>query len=168
MDMPKRSTVTVREQPVAASAVASGSLIVESRSFDLETLERLELRDITELVMKAVREFPVREGTLHVFSMHTTCTLFINEVQQALLSDLKKFLEQAVDSNDVWMHNDPKFSDCARANADSHLRALLLGHSVSLQISGGELVLGQWQRVLMAELDGPRTRTLRLQVMGVQ
>jgi secondary thiamine-phosphate synthase enzyme len=92
--------------------------------------------------------------------------VFINEVQQALVSDMKTFLEQVVDSTDAWMHNDPNLSDCDRANADSHLRALLLGHSVTLQISGGEVVLGQWQRVLVAELDGPRTRTLRLQVMG--
>ncbi len=47
------------------------------------------------------------------------------------------------------------------------LRAMLLGHSLTLQISGGEVVLGQWQRVLMAELDGPRTRTVRLQVLGI-
>jgi len=44
---------------------------------------------------------------------------------------------------------------------------LLLSHSLTIQVSGGELVLGQWQRVLVAELDGPRTRSLRLQVMGV-
>ena len=50
--------------------------------------------------------------------------------------------------------------------ADAHLRALLLGHSVTLQVSGGELVLGQWQRVLMAELDGPRARSLRLKILG--
>ena len=42
---------------------------------------------------------------------------------------------------------------------------MLLGHSLTLQISGGELVLGQWQRVLVAELDGPRARTMRVQVM---
>jgi thiamine phosphate synthase YjbQ (UPF0047 family) len=53
-------------------------------------------------------------------------------------------------------------------NADAHLRAMLPGHSLSLQVSGGEIVLGQWQRILMAELDGPRARTLRLQVMGVE
>jgi secondary thiamine-phosphate synthase enzyme len=52
-------------------------------------------------------------------------------------------------------------------NADAHLRSLLLGHSVTLQIAGGEIVLGQWQRVLMAELDGPRARSLRVQVLGV-
>jgi secondary thiamine-phosphate synthase enzyme len=52
-------------------------------------------------------------------------------------------------------------------NADAHLRAMILGHSLTLQVSGGEVVLGQWQRILMAELDGPRSRTLRLSVMGV-
>ena len=52
-------------------------------------------------------------------------------------------------------------------NADSHIRALLLGHSLTLQVSDGEIVLGQWQRILMGELDGPRARTLRLQVWGV-
>ena len=56
---------------------------------------------------------------------------------------------------------------CDRMNADSHIRALLLGHSLTLQVSDGEIVLGQWQRVLMGELDGPRARTLRLQVWGV-
>ena len=65
-----------------------------------------------------------------------------------------------------WMHNDPEHSDCDRMNADSHLRALLLGHSLTLQVSGGEVVLGQWQRILMAELDGPRARSLR--VPGLQ
>ena len=52
--------------------------------------------------------------------------------------------------------------DCDRFNADAHLRAMLLGHSLSLQVSGAKLVLGQWQRVLVAELDGPRARTLRV------
>jgi thiamine phosphate synthase YjbQ (UPF0047 family) len=44
---------------------------------------------------------------------------------------------------------------------------MLLGHSLTLQVGGGEIVLGQWQRVLAAELDGPRVRTIRLQIMGV-
>ena len=100
--------------------------------------------------------------------MHTTCTLFINEFQTALLTDIKRFLEQMVARDAEWMHNNPEHSDCDRMNADSHLRALLLGHSLTLQVSGGEVVLGQWQRILMAELDGPRARDqLRIQLMGV-
>ena len=165
--MPKRSTVTVRDQPVASISSVSGPLLVHSESFELVTNERLEFHDLTDRVMAIARDLPVTEGTLNLFSTHTTCTVFINEVQQALLSDMKKFLEHIVDSSEAWMHNDPNFSDCDRANADAHLRALLLGHSLTLQISGGEVVLGQWQRILLAELDGPRTRTLRLQVMGV-
>jgi len=99
--------------------------------------------------------------------MHTTCTLFINEFQTALLSDIKRFLEQMVARDAEYMHNDPNHSDCDRMNADSHLRAMLLGHNLTLQVSGGEVVLGQWQRILMAELDGPRALSLRIQLMGV-
>ena len=84
--------------------------------------------------------------------------MFINEFQTALLADIKRFLEQMVARDAEWMHNDPDHSDCDRMNADSHLRAMLLGHSLTLQVSGGEVVLGQWQRILMAELDGPRAR----------
>jgi secondary thiamine-phosphate synthase enzyme len=51
-------------------------------------------------------------------------------------------------------------------NADAHLRAMLLGHSLTVQITGGEVVLGTWQRILAAEMDGPRTRTVRVQLMG--
>ena len=65
------------------------------------------------------------------------------------------------------MHNDPAHSDCDRLNADAHLRAMLLGHSLTLQVTGSEVVLGQWQRVLVAELDGPRSRTLRVQIMRI-
>jgi len=78
-----------------------------------------------------------------------------------------RFLEDIVRRDRYYMHNDPEHSDCDRMNADSHLRATLLGHSLTLQISGGEVVLGQWQRILLAELDGPRARTIRLQVMGI-
>jgi secondary thiamine-phosphate synthase enzyme len=99
--------------------------------------------------------------------MHTTCALFINEFQTALLSDIKRFLEHVVARDAEYLHNDPNYSDCDRMNADSHLRALLLGHSLTLQVSGGEVVLGQWQRILMAELDGPRARSLRIQIFGV-
>jgi len=88
--------------------------------------------------------------------------------QRALLAaDIKRFLEQMVARDAEWLHNNPDHSDCDRMNADSHLRALLLGHSLTLQVSGGEVVLGQWQRILMAELDGPRARSLRVQVWGI-
>jgi len=165
--MSKRSTVTVREQPVADVTSLSGALRVHAESLTIDTIDRVELHDLTTRIMSVVRGARIREGFVNLFSTHTTCAVFINEFQTALLADIKTLLEQVVSRDDRWMHNDPAHSDCDRMNADSHLRAMLLGHSLTLPVSGGEVVLGQWQRILVAELDGPRSRTLRVQILGV-
>ena len=166
--MSKSSTVTVREKPVEDVATAkAGGLTIHGETFVIETDQRVELVDLTNRIMEFVRRFNISEVLVSLWSMHTTCTLFINEFQTALLSDIKRFLEQMVARDAEWLHNNPEHSDCDRMNADSHLRALLLGHSLTLQVSGGEVVLGQWQRILMAELDGPRARSLRIQIFGV-
>ena len=166
--MSKSSTVTVREKPVEDVASATvGGLTIHGETFVIETDQRIEVVDLTNRIMEFVRRFNIREGLISLWSMHTTCTLFINEFQVALLADIKRFLEQMVARDADYMHNDPKHSDCDRMNADSHLRAMLLGHSVTLQISGGEPVLGQWQRVIVAEMDGPRARSIRVQALGV-
>ena len=165
--MPRRSTATVRAQPVAAAASASGTFHVRSETFTIDTHARLEIQDLTERVMAIVRALDVQEGLAHVFSMHTTCTLFINEHQQALLEDMTAFLQAAVDAEAPWMHNDPRHSDCDRQNADAHLRALLLGHSVTLQVHAGEVVLGQWQRVLWPSSTAHGRARLRVSVMGI-
>lgn len=163
----RSSIATVRDQPVADATSVSGALRIIGETLTVPTQQRVEVVDLTEQVMALVRKLRIAEGQVSVFSMHTTCTVFINEFQGALVADIKQFLERVVDRDGDWLHNDPEHSDCDRRNADSHLRALLLGHSLTLQVSGGELVLGQWQRVLMGELDGPRSRTIRIQVMGV-
>ena len=166
--MSKSSTVTVRERPVEEVATAMvGGLTIHGETLIISTDQRIELVDLTVKVMEFVKRFNMREGLVSLWSMHTTCSLFINEFQTALLSDIKRFLEQMVARDAEWLHNNPEHSDCDRMNADSHLRAVLLGHHVTLQVSGGEVVLGQWQRILMAELDGPRARTLRAQVIGI-
>ena len=166
--MSKSSTVTVRENPVEdVTSAKAGGLTIHGETIVVQTDHRIELVDLTNRVMEFVRAFNIREGLVSLWSMHTTCTLFINEFQTALLSDIKRFLEQMVARDAHYLHNDPEHSDCDRMNADSHLRAMLLGHSLTLQVSGGEVVLGQWQRILMAELDGPRARSLRLQLFGV-
>ena len=166
--MSKSSTVTVRETPVSdVSSTTSGGLMIHGETILISTDERIEVVDLTDKIMSLVRNLRISEGIVSLWSLHTTCTIFINEFQSALLSDIRRFLEQTVARDEEWMHNDPNHSDCDRMNADSHLRALLLGHSLTLQVSGGEIVLGQWQRVLMAELDGPRARTLRVQAWGV-
>ena len=166
--MSKSSTVTARENPVETIASATvGALKIHGEVFVVQTDQRIEVVDLTDRVMEFVRRVDIREGLVSIWSMHTTCTLFINEFQNALLADIKRLLETMVARDADYMHNDPQHSDCDRMNADSHLRAMLLGHNLTLQISGGEIVLGQWQRILMAELDGPRARSLRVQVFGI-
>jgi secondary thiamine-phosphate synthase enzyme len=166
--MSKSSVVTVRETPVAKTTSASiGGLAVIAETIDVDTRDRIELVDLTDTVMAFVRRSGVQEGLLSLWSMHTTCTVFVNESQPALDTDILAFLEDVVGRAKYYKHNDPDHSDCDRQNADSHLRAMLLGHSVTMQISGGELVVGTWQRVLCGEMDGPRTRTIRAQVMGI-
>lgn len=166
--MSKSSAVTARETPLETVASAAvGGLMVHGETIAVDTTQRIELVDLTERIMEFVRRLRIREGLVSLWSMHTTCALIINEFQKALLSDIRRVLEEIVARDAEWMHNNPEHSDCDRMNADSHLRAMLLGHSLTLQITGGELVLGQWQRILLAELDGPRARTLRIQAFGV-
>ncbi|MEO6212411.1 MAG: secondary thiamine-phosphate synthase enzyme YjbQ [Vicinamibacterales bacterium] len=164
--MSKASTVTTRQAPVTGVSV-SGVVVVRAETMTVQTDQRIELVDITDRLAAFVTAAGVSEGILSVWSMHTTCAVFINESQLALHADIRTALENMIARDAEWMHNDPDHSDCDRFNADSHLRAMLLGHSLTLQVTANEIVLGQWQRVLAAELDGPRARTLRLQTMGI-
>jgi len=166
--MSKSSIVTVRERPVdRITAAKTGGVALHGEVFIVQTERRVELVDLTTLVSGFARRCGIREGLVSLWSMHTTCALFINEFQTALFADIKHFLERTVARDAPYVHNDPEHSDCDRMNADSHLRAMLLGHSLALQVSGGEAVLGQWQRILMAELDGPRARSVRVQIVGI-
>ena len=95
--MSKSSVVTVRETPVAKTTSASaGGLAVVAENIDVDTTERIEIVDLTDTVMAFVRRSGVQEGLLSLWSMHTTCTVFINESQKALDADIKAFLEDVV------------------------------------------------------------------------
>ena len=168
--MSKSSTVTVRERPIEDVASAkAGGLTIHGETIVISTDQRVELVDLTKQIMEFARKFNIKEGLVSLWSMHTTCSLFINEFQTALLTDIKRFLEQMVARDAEYMHNNPEHSDCDRMNADSHLRALLLGHNLTLQVSGGEVVLGQWQRILMAELeDAPVDRFPDLRISAAR
>src|SRR5262245_37620255 len=127
---------------------------------------RTELSDITPLVRDAVRASPVADGLVMVSALHTTCALFVNEFQSALMDDLRSFLEGLVPERGGYRHDDPRVSDCERGNAHAHLRAALLGRNVAVAVNNGELTLGRFQSVIFAELDGPRKREISIQVVG--
>lgn len=132
----------------------------------LRTDDRLQIVDLTPRITARVRSSPVHDGIALVMSMHTTLALFVNETQGALLDDIQTFLTELVPRDRRWKHDDPLLSDCDRQNADAHIKASMLGHSLAIPIQDGELVLGTFQAVLAAELDGPRQRSLHLQLIG--
>jgi secondary thiamine-phosphate synthase enzyme len=139
---------------------------VFNASFTLSTEERTEVSDITKLVREVIGQFPVANGIALINTLHTTCALFINEFQSALIDDLKNLIERLVPERAGYRHDDPRYSDCERGNACAHLRAALLGRSIAVGLNNGELTLGRFQSVIFAELDGPRKREITVQVMG--
>ncbi|MUV87121.1 YjbQ family protein [Natronomonas sp. CBA1123] len=124
-------------------------------TFTVDTDRRLHVLDITDRVEAAVPEDA--NGTVTVFVRHTTAGIAVNEAESRLLGDFEAFLADAVD-DDGWDH------DQLDGNADSHLRALLVGASETLPVSDGTLDLGTWQSVLLVECDGPRSRTVDVRV----
>jgi secondary thiamine-phosphate synthase enzyme len=132
----------------------------------LQTTEKQQLINITPKVKEAVADSGIKNGFIGLFSQHTTAALTVSEFQNALLDDIAGFLRRVVEENLPYKHNSPEFSDCDRKNAASHLRSLLFSNSVVLPVCDGELVLGQFQSVILAEMDGPRERSLKVQFLG--
>ncbi len=147
--------------------LAHAGFKIFNKVVDWITNDRVELINITERINDIVRKSGIRDGMVHLQSLHTTTSVFINEWQDALLHDVKTFLDRLVERDSAWRHNDPAFSDCERRNADSHLRGMLLGQSLCLQVRNSVVLLGTWQSIILAEFDGPRSRSMSVQVSGV-
>jgi len=125
----------------------------------LRTSRREEALDVTERVRRAIAESGVREGTCTVFAPHTTCAIAVNEGHDpAVMEDFLNHIRELVPREAGFEH--------AEGNSDSHIKALLVGPSVTVPITAGALTLGQWQAIFMCEFDGPRERSLWVSVAG--
>ncbi|HYM08342.1 MAG TPA: secondary thiamine-phosphate synthase enzyme YjbQ [Terriglobales bacterium] len=152
---------------IGSERAAQGGFKMFNRIVDWITSERMQLINVTDRINEIVRKSGVRDGMVHLQSLHTTTAVFINEWQDALLQDVQSFLDQLVCREHDWRHNNPQFSDCERKNADSHLRGMLMGQSLCLQVRNSEVLLGTWQSIILAEFDGPRSRSMSIQVSGI-
>ena len=142
------------------------TLKVARKTFTMLSEHRTQILDITKTIRDVMLSADIKEGILLVNSLHTTCALFINEFQSALIDDLKGLIERLVPERGGYRHDDPRFSDCERGNAHAHLRAALLGRNIAVGLVNGELSLGRFQSVIFAELDGPRKREITVQILG--
>ncbi|MFC7250791.1 secondary thiamine-phosphate synthase enzyme YjbQ [Halomicroarcula sp. GCM10025324] len=117
----------------------------------VSTDRRLSVVDITEKVQNAVP--PDLQGTCTVFARHTTTGITVNEAESRLLDDFETALSDIV-ADEGWEH------DSLDGNADSHVRAMLVGPSETIPVMDGDLDLGTWQSVLLVDCDGPRERAI--------
>ncbi len=120
-------------------------------SIQVTTRSRNQMKDITGGVQGEVANANVQEGICKVYVPHTTAGVTINEgADPAVCEDILNKLEDLVPPNAGYRHME--------GNADSHVKASLMGSSVSVMIENGRLVLGTWQKIFFCEFDGPRTR----------
>ena len=136
---------------------------------ELETGVGISIHDITPNILESVTSAGIRNGFVTVTSQHTTTSIAINENEHRLIDDVKTFFTRLIPPNERYLHNDIELRDCPPdepENAHSHLAAMLLGSSEVIALVEGQLVLGQYQSVMLYELDGPRQRKVNIQVYG--
>lgn len=140
-----------------------------SSFIELETGVGIAIHDLMPGIKDAVAKSGIKNGFVTVTSQHTTTAIAINENEERLVDDIKTFLTRLVPPTDRYLHNDIALRDCPPdepENAHSHLAAMLLGSSEVVALAEGELVLGQYQSVMLYELDGSRQRKVNVQVYG--
>lgn len=128
----------------------------------VKTNSKKEFKDITEEVEKIVQKEKLAEAVLVILVPHTTAGITLNEgVDSSVLTDMENFLSHLVPrSNFRYTH--------AEGNSDAHILTTLVGSSVTLAVSGGRIALGTWQKVFLAEFDGPRTRKIHIKILDAK
>jgi secondary thiamine-phosphate synthase enzyme len=129
-------------------------------SFEVRTHKRQDMVEITADVRRLIRSSGVRAGICVVYCPHTTAAITINEnADPDVVHDVLLWYGRTV----------PKVQPGFRhgeGNSDSHIQTTMVGPSQTLIVSGGDVVLGRWQGIYFCEFDGPRTRTVHVQVLG--
>ncbi|MBV9385395.1 MAG: YjbQ family protein [Chroococcidiopsidaceae cyanobacterium CP_BM_ER_R8_30] len=140
---------------------------IKNEVIEVDTDKGICIYNITPQIEKLLQVAAVKTGQILVFSRHTTTALAINENEERLLEDVKLHLGKLAPESTRYLHNDLHLRDVPEnepMNAHSHLMAMMLSTSEVIPIVNGELALGTWQSVLFFELDGPRKRTVFIQI----
>ena len=144
--------------------------MIAAERIRLSSRRATEFIDLTGRLQHAVERAGLRNGRVHLQSLHTTLGLAVNENEELLLADLESLLKRLAPSEATYLHDD--FSLRANvpagepANGHAHARNLLLQPSLTVLVEEGELLLGSWQAIFAVELDGPRSREIVLQLDG--
>ena len=129
-------------------------------TFRVETREPKQCVDITDRVKAIVARAAASAGLCQVMVLHSTAAVVVNESDDPNIGlDIVAALDRAVPDHAGWRHD--RIDD----NAHAHIKAAILGPSECVPIRDGELVLGTWQRLLLMEFDGPRSRSVSVQIL---
>ncbi|HEX2768028.1 MAG TPA: secondary thiamine-phosphate synthase enzyme YjbQ [Geobacteraceae bacterium] len=129
------------------------------RYIDIRSRARTEFIDITADVKEVLRLANVGNGVCHLFVLHTTAGITVNEgADPAVQMDINRFLNKLVPQDHYFNH--------AEGNSDAHIKSALVGTSQNLLIENGKLLLGTWQSVYFCEFDGPRPRRVAVKIVA--
>lgn len=124
----------------------------------VKTGARTQMLDITSQVRQAVKETGIKNGLVHVYSMHTTAAITINEnADPAVETDILNTINKVIPWDDHFKHME--------GNSAAHIKVSLFGPSEIIPLENGRLVLGTWQAVFFCEFDGPRNRRVNIQII---
>lgn len=122
-----------------------------NESFNVSTSRQCQFIDITSEVQKVVNDSGTSDGVVIVFVPHTTAGITINEnADPSVQSDIIMQMDKIVPQSRDFRHGE--------GNSPAHIKASLMGSSVTVIVSGGKLNLGTWQGIYFCEFDGPRSR----------
>jgi secondary thiamine-phosphate synthase enzyme len=127
----------------------------------IHTKQHREYVHITPQVEAAVKKSGIQEGFAFVSAMHITAGVYVNDNESGLIEDIDAWLEKLAPFRKDYKHH-----ETGEDNGDSHLKALLIHHEVTLPVTDGRLDLGTWQRVFYAEFDGRRNKRVIIKVWG--
>ena len=129
-------------------------------TFNLPT--RRGFVNITDQVVQALRESNVREGLVLVNAMHITASVFINDDESGLHSDMERWLEKLAPEKPYSQYAHNGYED----NADAHLKRQVMGREVVVAVTAGKLDFGPWEQIFYGEFDGRRPKRVLIKIIG--
>jgi secondary thiamine-phosphate synthase enzyme len=128
-------------------------------TFELTTHNRIELVDITDRVLHAIKTSKLQSSTVIIYVPHTTAAVTINEnYDPSVTSDINAVLSKLIPHNIQYAHTE--------GNADAHIKAALIGSSRTVFVENGEILFGTWQGIFFCEFDGPRSRKVFVKIIS--
>jgi len=144
---------------------------IKNKTIEYQTRGEFDFIDITGDVKSFVEESNIKNGLVNIQSLHTTMAVILNEKEPLLIEDMKKNLENTGSKGLTYNHDDFKrrtvnLCDGECVNGHSHCRAIHLPSNIVLNLIGGKIQFGQWQSVMIIELDRPKKRKVQIQIIG--